>query len=645
MRAWQLTWTEIRRITSTRMGRLTVVALALVPTLYAGLYLYANHDPYAALDRVPAALVMADQGVSDADGAATNSGRDVADELLRSGDFGWHEVDRAEAADGVEHGRYDFALIIPQSFSASLASVGGSDPEQARLTLVTNDANSYLSTTIANTVVGKVSEAVTRKVGHEAALTFLTGIADTRQGLLRGAEGATELKKGIGTARAGAQDLTDGAEQVHEGASALATGADALVTGLDTLKSGTASLPRDARALADGAAKVAKADAQIADKADAARDLVTTLRTSYERRRGELRQQLQGQGLTPVQIKDVLAVYDQVGVPVRRADAKAAALAGQLDTLRTGSQQVADGAAALATAAPQLKDGITAAHSGAVRLADGAGTLEVGTQRVVEGATALDDGLGEVKAGAATLRSGLREGAAQIPTTDKAAREQMAQTISNPVTVRNSSSASAGSYGEGLAPFFLALAAWIGGYVLFLAVRPLSRRALAANQKPWRIALGGWAAPALIGAVQMVLAVGVVTLTVGVLPQHVLAVLGVLVLSSVTFIAVIHFLCSWLGSPGQFLGLILMVVQLVSAGGTFPWQTIPTPLHPLHQMLPMPHAVDAVRLALYGGPSSLLLTHVAVLLAWLVGALALTTLVAHRQRIWSPRRINPEFQM
>lgn len=60
------------------------------------------------------------------------------------------------------------------------------------------------------------------------------------------------------------------------------------------------------------------------------------------------------------------------------------------------------------------------------------------------------------------------------------------------VAIDSVSEAKASSYGAGLAPFFLALGAWIGGYVLFLLVRPISTRALAANQTPLRVALGGW---------------------------------------------------------------------------------------------------------------------------------------------------------
>ncbi len=645
MRAWQLTWTELRRVTSTRMGRLTVLALVLVPTLYAGLYLYANHDPYAALDRVPAALVVQDQGTTGSDGEHTNAGREVADDLLDGQDFGWHEVSRSEAEDGVEHGRYDFALVIPEGFSASLNSVSGSDPEQARLTLVTNDANSYLSTTIANTVVGKVQQAVTRKVGKQAALTFLTGISDTRQGLLSGADGAEKLRTGLVTANTGAGTLAEGADTLHTGTVDLAEGTDRLASGLATMQTKTADLPSSTRQLAEGARKVADADATIAAYGDTARTLVGQLRSDYKEHRATLREELRAQGLDAAQIGRVLAVYDRLDTPIGDANSKARQLAGKLDELRTGSRKVADGADTLADAAGELRSGIVSAHAGAEKVADGATRLERGSKNLATGADELHAGLGELRSGARTLRDGLKDGAAQIPATDAEAREQMAKTIASPVRVQNSSDATADSYGEGLAPFFLSLATWIGGYVLFLMVRPLSRRALAAGQRPWRIAVGAWLAPALLGAIQMVLAVAVVSLAVGVVPGNVPAVLGVLVLASLSFVAVIHLLNAAFGTPGQFLGLVLMVLQLVSAGGTFPWQTIPSPLHPLHQVLPMPHAVDAVRLAMYGGPSGLLWQHLLVLAAWLLGSLALTSLVARRQRIWTPRRVNPEFEM
>ena len=245
-------------------------------------------------------------------------------------------------------------------------------------------------------------------------------------------------------------------------------------------------------------------------------------------------------------------------------------------------------------------------------------------------------------AGGTDLRDGLQAGADKIPVMDAKTRDKIAQTIGNPVNVQSASQARASSYGAGLAPFFLALAAWIGGYALFLLLRPLSSRAMAANQTPLRIAIGGWLPAALIGAAQMALLSVAVLFAVGIKPVNVAGTSAFLLLASATFIAIVHCLNAWFGKAGQFLGLVLMVVQLVSAGGTFPWQTIPHSMHWLHEVLPMSYAVDGLRQLMYGGLTSRVSVAVAVLAGYLVVSLLLTGLAARRHRVWSVKRIRPE---
>lgn len=267
----------------------------------------------------------------------------------------------------------------------------------------------------------------------------------------------------------------------------------------------------------------------------------------------------------------------------------------RLDTLADGAQRVADGAATLAAATPDLADGIASAADGAGRLADGtaqlAGStpalldgvarLADGTAQVADGAgdladgtTRLADGAGDVADGTGELRDGLAEGLGQVPDVDDDTRTATADTLGNPVEVRDQALTSAGTYGAGLAPFFLSLATWIGAYVLFLLVRPLSSRALAAGRSPMAAALGGWVVPAVVGAVQVTVMLGVTTFALDIAPAYGLATWLFLALVSVTFVAVLQALNVWLGAAGQFLGLVLMLVQLVTAGGTFPWQTI-----------------------------------------------------------------------
>jgi putative membrane protein len=139
---------EFARLTSSRIGIASLIALMTVPLVYGGLYLWGNQDPYSSLDKVPAALVVQDTGTT-VDGSATNYGEKAAESLLTDERFGWVEVTAAQAAAGVKNGTYDFGITFPADFSTRLASASGDTPRSARLQLITDDTNSYLSTTIA----------------------------------------------------------------------------------------------------------------------------------------------------------------------------------------------------------------------------------------------------------------------------------------------------------------------------------------------------------------------------------------------------------------------------------------------------------------------------------------------------------------
>ena len=697
MTAIRLGLSELRRLAAGTLPRLAILAMALIPTLYAGLYLFANHDPYDKLDQVPAALVVLDEGTSTTDartGATTRRdfGRDVADQLLDDGGFGWVETSQVDAEYGVRSGRYDAALVIGPTFSADLASAGEFEPQQASLTLVTNDANNYLARTIADQIVGKVRDSIAEQVGTEAADTFLRGfasihtnLADAVDGAGRLLDGATQLRDGLVTADDGARTLADGAGQAADGAAQLDAstgtladavgrlddGATSLASGLGTLRGATSSLPAQTQQLADGAAQVADGNAQVARYGDQAAAAAADVLPALDGARDDVDARLDrlvADGVLDQSTADevraqVAPVLDERRAQVQGAVDQVTAASGELDRLADGARQVSDGAARLAAATPQLAAGIATAADGADRLADGTGQLAAatpqlvdgvsrladGTRQVSDGATSLADGTaqlrdgsGELADGAAQLHDGLAEGLGQVPDLDEQTRQDTAETIGNPVSVTNEALSSAGTYGGGLAPFFLSLATWIGAYVLFLLVRPLSTRALAAGRSGLATALGGWLTPAAIGVLQVAAMFTVTKFALDIDPVHGVGTALFLVLVSATFVAILQALNVWLGAAGQFLGLVLMLVQLVTAGGTFPWQTIPQPLRSMHQFLPMTYAVEGLRQLLYGGNMATVARDATVLVVVLAGALGLTALAARRRRVWTITTLQPE---
>ena len=565
---------ELARLVATPLARLAFVALMLVPVLYSGLYLWANRDPYASLDRVPAALVVLDAGatVTDSTTATTttvNYGDRVAKQVIHGSAFDWKRVSAADAAAGVTSGKYDFSVMFPASFSADLTSstvtVGpdGSTvatPRTAGIQLVTNDSNSYLASTIATQAAATIRSSIAQQLGRDAAGRFLLAISRVRDSLSTATDGASQLVTGVNSAQSGAQNLADGTATLASGASQLAAGT-----------------------------------AQLAAAGDRAAAAGTQLATQLPAIQNHLQLQLVADGLTPEQITAILGQLAPLASQAGTAQSQLTSLAAQVDALNAGAQRVSSGA--------------TQAHAGARSLASG---------------------LSSLSAGASTLQNGLATGTAQIPNTDAAQRDAVASTIGDPVTVDRRAVTKASDYGAGLAPFFISLAAWIGIYALFLIVKPLSRRALTAVQRPVRVTLAGWLTPGILGLLQMVTVFLIVTVALGFSVANPVGALAFMALISVTFAAIILALNVWLGSVGQFLGLVLMVVQLVTAGGTFPWQTLPGPLAALHHVLPMSYGVDGLRQLMYGGSGETALQDAGVLLLWLAVAFVAAAIGATR---------------
>ncbi|WP_136051382.1 YhgE/Pip family protein [Microbacterium sp. K36] len=593
---------ELRRLSASRMGILALVALICVPILYGGLYLWANQDPYAKFSEVPVALVVDDEGApapttgtEPATDETVNYGEDVAENLIEGNAFDWQRMTEDEAADALRHGEVDFTVTIPSDFSAALTSAAGDDPHQSRIELETNDANNYLASSMGSQAVEKIRSSVAEMVGSEAAERLLTGLSDVRDNLISATDGATQLVDGARSAASGSTTLAEGTAKLADGSAQLASGA---------------------KTLADGAQQVSAGNRQLADVADRAGAAVQEATNALPQVRADITDVLTEQGLAPEEIDAVLARLDPLGTRIEEGNAQVQDAVGKVDQLAAGSASLASGASELAGGAGTLATGAAAANSGAAQLRDGLQTLSSGT---------------------AELRDGLADGVQAIPASTPDLRSLQADTIADPVKVSSDKVASAEDYGAGLAPFFAALSAWIGIYALFLIVKPISRRAVTALHSPIRITLAGWLTPAMLGAVQMLGLMGILALTLGFTFDHPLGTLGVMMFASATFAAIILALNVWLGSVGQFLGLVLMVLQLVTAGGTFPWQTLPAPLAALHHVLPLGYVVDAMRQLMYGGDYARAGWDLAVLGAWLVGALLLAmigvTRMTHRRTL------------
>ncbi|MFF2505358.1 YhgE/Pip family protein [Streptomyces sp. NPDC058067] len=694
MRSPKLAALELRRFGRGKLPRAALAALLLLPLLYGALYLWSFWDPYGRLDKIPVALVNDDKGARAA-GKKVAAGDDITEGLRDSKTFEWHEVSAAQARAGVEDGTYYLSLTMPADFSERVVSSAGDTPETGALQVRTNDANNYIVGQISRTVFSEVRSAASTNASRSFLDRIFISFSDIHDATKKAAKGADRLKGGIGKAEKGSKDLANGLKDAKKGSSELAGGIKKLDKGAGDLEDGSKQVSEGTQLLAD---KVNGVDRQVrpflkdnkkaigdtarlvADSAKGIRhNLDVLVKTAPTAAKGAHAGADALDGVytarcetlplpdpacpdlkkAKVAADDVAKIADDLNVLIADDHGDLDTLDRHLATLQRQSEALAERAPTLDQDVATAVSKINALNKGAGRVAKGASQLHTGLGTAKTGSADLDTGVGKLKTGAGELSGGmfkladgsgelaggLHDGVKQIPDYDKKDRDQRTDVMSDPVQLASQSLHKAPNYGTGFAPYFIPLSLWVGAMVAYMLIQPLNRRALAAGASAWRIALAGWLPVAAIGVLQVAALMSVLHWALGLQMVRAAGTVGFLFLVTACFAAIVQWLNARFGAAGRILVLAVLMLQLTSAGGTYPVQTSPGFFNAIHPFLPMTYVVEALRRLISGGGLGPVWQACAVLAAFTAGALALTALSARGKQVWTLDRLHPELSL
>ena len=199
-----------------------------------------------------------------------------------------------------------------------------------------------------------------------------------------------------------------------------------------------------------------------------------------------------------------------------------------------------------------------------------------------------------------------------------------------------------------MSTFFLALSQWFGVLITYMIMRPFNRRAIDSGVSPFRVMLYTFIPSAIIGFFQ---AVALWVMQVAVLrvePEHPLALFGVLVFVSWSFVCAIMALNATLGpARGRLATMALMSLQLVASNGLYPPEVQPAFIQWVNKFDPMSYSVDLVRYALFGTPSydPRMWTAVTVLLFVAVLGMVISSVALRTRRTISLSDLHPELSV
>lgn len=658
---WTVFKTDIRTLSKCFFACVVVVAIALLPSLYAWLNIYSNWDPYGNTGGISIAVASLDEGYTDEDGTYENKGDDVVADLREATSINWVIVDTEEQAKGgVESGDYYAAVVIDKQFSRNMYRMLTDWTGKPAITYYENAKKNAVATKITDTAVETLKRSISENylevviggIMEQSNLLAADLTADDPEAAVKGVlyqaqdllhacgrmMDAFEAAGGSGVSESSAvaleaavaninKNLPDGSK-LHETAAEiqlqLNTALARVERALDRLNSAIGNapeLPSAQQQLRDAAAQLEKAAAtldrwaeDIEMEAPAAAEQARAISAECTRLAAKL-QALADKPTASDLLADCDALVKSIRTMVDKIPVTSKALQKELDTVAGQVADTMEGMAALAGDAKAMK---TALAETADAVGDTMALLRPATEKLL---TSLESTIDDLEG---LTTDEYMDTLVNILGGDPAVYGQyfpeMVQTSVNAVyPIAN--------YGSAMTPFYTVLAIWVGGVILSSLIKIHARTEGLIDPKPAELYFGRYLFFFVLSQIQAAVIVtgDLYILKVQCLHPGMLYLTGAL--TAFTFSLLIYSLALSFGDVGKAIVVVIMVMQIAGSSGTFPIELLPAIYQKIYRFFPFPYAIDAMRECICGMYGNYYWQQIGFLLLFAAAALLIGLLV------------------
>lgn len=531
---------------------------------------------------------------------------------------------------------------IDKEIIANLASKLNEVPDS--LQEISNGADTILNGTKSlNDGIKQISDGTNTlsnsyKEFDEGVNSAYTGSKSLNSGISQVSDGVETLKNGGKSLDSAIDQINQGADQLSsqgaEGITELSTGVTDLNTGAKTLNDGVAEYVTGVNTLSENTEvflnKLIKTADALGDNCDPTLKAFAT----------------QAQGFFAKDSKTNMNGFESVAVGGKKVTAGSNSLYAGTQKLAKGTEKLGtltNGIQSLKTALTQVKQGTTSLNNGIAKLQNGttqlskgSKSLETGLEKLSSSSSTVDNAISTLNEGSKTAYNGsnqLVEGVKTFKTSiDEGMQDTKEQLKSlngieefgeNPVEFKTEEYGKVDSYGIAFTPLFLCIGLWVGALMAYVVLyydhdERFGIFGMNAKNKILQnlIYLG-------LGAAEGLLTGWLLKAGLGFEVQNMALYYGSSILIGITFMSIIQFLIRNFGDIGKFLALIILVLQLAAAGGTFPIETIDKAFQAVSPYLPMTYSIKLLREVLVPTASNFKGTYIGIL----VGIIAVTMLI------------------
>ena len=640
---------DVKRLRSNVVAIVIIMGLSIIPALYAWFNIMSNWDPYgtSATSQMKVAVCSQDSGV-EIGSLSLNVGDEVITGLKENTTIGWvFTASKDEALEGVNSGDYYAALIVPESFTTDFISFLGGDPKNPTIAYYENSKKNAIATKITGKAKTAVQEQVNQKVistltevltesgkilaeNDENGVDIVASTADQLDELDSSLQTYVNILNTFSLVTASASDLAESAQSLlintqgifdsgQDSVSNMQSSVLSSAQTADTVSSligiSLDSVEQDLTRLSDQMDTLT-----VGDSFDSIRNQVDTAKTMSKSTISVLKDIF---GETDQYVSAVDKSFKQLNTDLTAFKKDANVTAQSLKHLkRTIKADIKDCKNSIRKirntyqyqVQPDVSRSVLRMEQALIQTGKMLNNIEssFGTiDRALESyQTTLDSGTDDITATKdyiVSLQSDIRKLSKSLRALsgDEQYNEMMdllkndptlmASFMASPVSMETKAVYPIETYGSAMAPFYTVLAIWVGALILVALIHVKVAPVENLKVRPWQAYFGRYITFFLIGQAQTAITVLGDLFYVDIQCPHPFLFWLASAASSFVFTLLIYSLTVAMGNVGEAVAVIVMVIQVAGAGGTFPIEVLPEVYQMIYKFLPFTYCMNALR--------------------------------------------------
>lgn len=513
-----------------------VMGLAVLPSLYAWFNILSNWDPYGpeSTSNIKVAVAYDDTGINIS-GMDINISTNIVEALKTNDTIGWVFTDSTdEAIEGVWSGDYYAALIMPADFSKDMVSFLADNMTHPEIIYYTNQKK--------NAIAPKITDKAKTAVQQQVNATFISTLTEA---IMKSADVADN----IGNKNKADSTLESGSDSMNNSL------IDILIAKFQVINTQVVTFDNVLSALSN---------------------IMTTAQTSADTAKG-ISPDISGT------FEGERAILNELNKTIGQSSLIDSSL---FSTISHDIDAVSGYMNSISSIYNDMGYNIDDFNKSISQMGESINNTLVMVRNIEDNLNETTNKLVEFK------NSGVYS---LLQTAISFNTDELASFISAPVAITTEDLYPITNYGSAMSPFYSVLSIWVGALILVAIIHVKVHPFDGIKVNSVEAFFGRYITFFLIGQAQALLITLGDLFFIGIQCIHQFKFWFAAAFTSFVFTMITYSLTVAFENVGEAAAVVIMVIQVAGAGGTFPIQCLPAIYQAIYKYLPFTYAMDALR--------------------------------------------------